>query len=127
LAVALRKRLESVESRAGIQTHIEVENLFSLSGQEEENLFWIAMEALNNSLRHALATEVNIRIKSDTDVTLLSISDNGKGFDPEKGRQSGGMGLQNMQHRAQKIGGRLEILSSPGKGVQINVILPNHQ
>lgn len=124
LAVALRKRLESVESRAGIQTQIEVDNLFNLSVQEEENLFWIAMEALNNSLRHASASQVSIYLKSNSDEVLLSVRDNGKGFNLEKGRQSGGMGLQNMQHRAKKIGGHLEILSTPGKGVAVNVHLP---
>jgi signal transduction histidine kinase len=125
LANALRKRLESVEGRAGIQTHLEMVDLMDLMPQQEEHLFWIAMETLNNSLRHAGATQVDIQLKTADNVVIFSIKDNGKGFDLKEGRQSGGMGLQNIQQRAQKIGARLEINTSPGSGTAVVVYLPH--
>jgi signal transduction histidine kinase len=65
-------------------------------------------------------------IKKEGDTLILSIQDNGKGFELELARQSGGMGLQNMTQRAQKIDARLEIITAPGAGTTIIVTLPLH-
>ena len=124
LSIALRKRLESVEGRAGIKTHVDILDLVQLNRQQEEHLFWIAVEALNNSLRHAAASQVDIKLKTVDNEIIFSIKDNGKGFDFESGLQSGGMGLQNIQARAQKIGARIEINTAPGSGTAVIIYLP---
>ena len=126
LAVALRKRLEAVEGRSGIQTHLEVESIITLEHHEEEHMFWIAMEALNNSLRHSEATQVNMCIKIERGQVVLSVSDNGKGFNAKQSSQSSGMGLNNMQQRASKINGKLQITSLPGQGTTVTIRLPDH-
>ena len=82
------------------------------------------MEALNNSLRHAAASQVDIKLKTVDNEIIFSIKDNGKGFDFESGLQSGGMGLQNIQARAQKIGARIEINTAPGSGTAVIIYLP---
>jgi signal transduction histidine kinase len=124
LVIAVRKRLESVESRAGIQTHVDMASMVNLTPQQEEHLYWIAMEALNNSIRHASATEVNINLKTENGQVVFLIRDNGKGYDLEKARQSGGMGLNNMQQRAHKIGAQLDIMTTPGAGTTVLIHLP---
>ena len=127
LAVTLRKRLESVEGRAGIQAQTQIDNLVYLDPLQEEHLFWIAMESLNNSLRHAAATQVEVTLKKEENQVVFIVRDNGRGYNLENARQSGGMGLQNMLQRAQKIGARLDINTAPGSGTTVTVFLPLSQ
>lgn len=65
-----------------------------LPDEVEEQLFHIAQEALTNTLRHAAATEVIVRIEVEADEVQLSVADSGIGFDP--GGDSAGMGLTTM-------------------------------
>lgn len=88
-------------------------------------LFRILQETLNNIIKHAAATQIDISLAySQTDIHL-QITDNGKGFDlissPEK---KIGMGLQNIHKRAKIIGGHAEINSQPGKGTCIDIFIP---
>jgi signal transduction histidine kinase len=119
----LRKRLEAVEGRSGIQTSLEVKSLVSLQPAQEEHLFWIAVEALNNSLHHAAASHVVMQISMEEKQCVFSISDNGKGFDLKAAHQGGGMGLNNMHQRAAKIGAALDIRSNIGSGTVITLRL----
>lgn len=78
-------------------------------------IFRIFQEMLNNIMKHAEATQVDIRLEGSP--FLLEVKDNGKGFDPETKINTGkGMGLANMVKRAKLAGLDCEILSSAGKG-----------
>ena len=113
LVDALRHRLETVEQRSGIKAQLEFsDELPPLPSIIEDELYAIIQEALNNSLRHASASKVTVEIKLVEDELLLSVQDNGVGFDPEKVKQ--GVGLGSMKERAGKIDGEIEITSQPG-------------
>jgi len=118
---ALRRRLESVEQRLGIATHITAEgNLSKLSQFLDEQVFAIAQEALNNALRHAGASQVDVRIRLDADQVTLTIHDDGHGFDLTE--QSAGMGLVTMRERAAAAGGTLTINSTLWQGTTVEMI-----
>ena len=121
LAAALQGRLASVETRTGLHTelHVEAERRLLLSVEEE--LYWIAQEALNNVVKHAQAKEVTVRLQFDDESVCLEVQDDGTGFEPAKAQQSGGMGLRGMGERAQRINGNLEIESVPGHGTTLKV------
>ena len=121
LAAALQGRLASVETRTGLHTelHVEAERRLLLSVEEE--LYWIAQEALNNVVKHAQAKEVTVRLQFDDESVCLEVQDDGTGFEPAKAQQSGGMGLRGMGERAQRINGNLEIESVPGQGTSLKV------
>ena len=126
--MALRHRLESVESRAGIKFHLVVPQTLTLSPGIGEGLYHIAQEALNNALKHSSESEVQITISLTTnghagEAVVLEIRDNGQGFIFETVDRSG-MGLANMKHRAEEYHGILSIVSSPGKGTTIRVEIP---
>ena len=87
----------------------------------QNELFRVAEEALNNALKHAAASAVWVIIRSGDGTATLEIADNGRGFDPATAADSRGMGLTNMRERMEKLGGRLEIDSSPEKGTTIRV------
>ncbi len=123
LADALALRLDAVEKRAGIDAQFSAENVPLLAATIEHELYLFAMEALNNSLKHASATHVVVTLRGGDQDLRLEIRDDGKGFDPHSVR-TGGMGLRNLKTRAEKIGGRLTIDSAPGKGTRVQLIVP---
>lgn len=115
----LESRLSMVERRAGVRAEIIQEGSLEHYPQERhENLFWIAIEALNNALKHAEARKVQIVIRCSPKHIELEVTDNGKGFDTEKAH-FGGLGLENMRARAELLGGSLTIESKPGKGTSV--------
>jgi PAS domain S-box-containing protein len=123
LVGALRRRLEAVEKRAGVEVYLQAGPLGELPAPAEEGLYRIAQEALNNALKHASASSVTVRIEADDEQVALEIEDNGIGLVPDAADDQGGLGLGSMRERAQKLGGTLTILSEPGKGTTVRVRL----
>jgi signal transduction histidine kinase len=124
LAASLRIRLAAVESRAGLITDIQVEGGQPLSLPVEEDLYRIALEALNNVVKHARAQHVKVYIGFDNHRIYLKITDDGQGYEPVIARESGGMGIRSMEERAERLKGKLEIRSVPGQGTSVNVEVP---
>lgn len=93
-----------------------------LTPDAAEQLLQTAREAISNSRRHSGARHGTIALGLIDEDVVLEISDDGDGFDPEM--EHDGSGLYNMKARAQEIGARLEILSSPGKGTRVVVRVP---
>jgi PAS domain S-box-containing protein len=123
LVAALQARLGAVESRARLQTEILVEGECRLPIAVEEELFRIALEALNNVNKHANAQRVTIDLKFGGENTCLEVRDDGVGFDPTLTRGSGGMGLLGMEERVQRINGSLVVESAPGRGTTVRAIV----
>jgi signal transduction histidine kinase len=123
LMAALQARLEAVEGRAGpsLKTEFRVEGEDRLPPDVEEGLYRIAMEALNNTLKHAHARSITVSLHLEPVAAVLEIADDGVGFDPAKAGERGGMGLRGMVERAEELGGRLTVESKPGSGTLITV------
>jgi len=122
---AIQHRLDAVEGRAGVKTQLVVDTTVELSREVERALYHILQEALNNALKHAKATSVQVRIQADREGIRLDVTDDGSGFAPHDIPDEGGMGLANMHERAKKLGGTLTILSEPGKGTTVQFNLEN--
>jgi GAF domain-containing protein/anti-sigma regulatory factor (Ser/Thr protein kinase) len=127
---ALRHRLDAVEQRAGVGGRLVIggaAGTIQLPATLEEELFRIAQEALNNTLKHAAPTSVEVRIhveSSDMNQCVeLEVIDNGQGFDLDAVSDKGGMGLVSMRERAEKIGGKLTIRSAPGEGTRVKIVV----
>jgi signal transduction histidine kinase len=88
----------------------------------EANLLRIGQEVLTNVLRHAQASEFEVRLVFDGREIRLDLRDNGCGFNPR--RRHEGFGLQGMEERAEGMGGQLTIQSAAGKGTAISIVLP---
>lgn len=113
LVEALRERLKKVENRAGISGEVHADDIGNLPVAIEETFYRIALEALNNALRHSRADQVDIVLMSEDGDLTMTLVDNGIGFDREAAAASGGMGLEGMQKRIGKVGGVLTISSDP--------------
>jgi signal transduction histidine kinase/HAMP domain-containing protein len=119
LARALELRLDTVERRAGVTVSYQSQEALALPPQVEADLYHLAIEALNNTLKHAAATALTVRLETQGAGLRMEITDNGCGFDTQQ--VSVGLGLQDMQERAERLGGQVEISSAPGEGTRIAV------
>jgi PAS domain S-box-containing protein len=122
LVEVLRMRLDAVETRANIKAKFCVDKRMKWPKAWERELYPIAMEALNNALRHGCGNEVEVRIRKAGGIFCMSIRDNGRGFEMGK-EKAGGMGLKNMAERAERLGGRLVVISNPGSGTFIEIYI----
>jgi signal transduction histidine kinase len=128
LSPALEELLRQWSMATGIQSefHSSLARAIRLPPESESHVYRIVQEALNNAGKHAKASCVSVLIDSRSNQLLLTVEDDGCGFDP--GQQStvseGGLGLIGMQERATLIGGNVAIESNPGKGTTVLIRIP---
>ena len=122
LSGALRHRLEAVEHRAGIRARLIDHTLSPILPALQRDMFWIAQEALNNSLRHAAATTVTVTLSSEGDEIVLQVSDNGRGFDPAAPADDGGLAA--IDRRVGDLRGTLAVDSHADRGTVLTVRVP---
>jgi PAS domain S-box-containing protein len=122
LVAALHERLAAVEGRADIKARLLADDDIELSLEKEIMLYYIAQEALNNTMKHANARSVTILLKKRKTSVTLEVVDDGRGFDP-KVTGKGGMGLRIMQERVAKLDGKVNITSTPGRGTKVTVTI----
>lgn len=98
-------------------------NWDQLPGEVKIQLYRMVQSGLKNTIKHAQATEVEVKMAADKHQISLEIRDNGIGFDP--GEERKGIGLKNLRSRIQKINGNLEIRSALGKGTSLHIRIPH--
>ena len=119
LVTALQERFNFVENRVGIQTDIILDGTLAYIPSEwNENLYWIAVEALNNALKHAQTNKVKVFFRCRDGRFEMEIVDKGMGFDITLSN-GGGMGMRTMRERAELLDGQLSVTSSPGHGTSV--------
>ena len=124
LVATLQARLSAVEGRAGVQTRLDAEGVESLPEALASGLYGICTEALNNSLKHAMASRISVRLRALGPTARLEVQDDGQGFDSTAARSAGGMGLVGMEERAARLGARLSVTSRVGAGTCVTVEAP---
>jgi two-component system, NarL family, sensor kinase len=100
-------------------------NTIFMDANTELVLFRIAQEAINNIIKHAQATTINIQLHYNSVLFTMAITDNGRGFNIEETHY--GTGLQNIKKRIAILKGRLEISSTPNIATQIKIEIPIHE
>ena len=127
LVATVRWHADLFSERAGVAVALYVENQFPrLETEKEMALFRIVQEALNNVIKHAVATNVAIYLACEAGTVQLTITDDGKGFAFEmvpSGSTDSGWGLTIMRERAESIGGLFYVNSVPGEGTMVSVKL----
>ena len=122
LVPAIESRLKKVEERVGIKYILDSNISMKIPSAVEEEMYWIALEALNNTLKHSEANEVTVNLNEVQNSITMEIKDNGTGFDVlEQLNAEGNIGLKSMRDRANLINANLELESDPGQGTKITL------
>ena len=123
LVGALQQRLDTVERRVGVNARLLAESPIQLPALVERELYHIGQEVLNNALKHAAATSVVVRLRVHGEQVALKVEDDETGFDPGAVGDTGGLVLLNMRERAERLGGTLTVVSAPGEGTRVKVVV----
>lgn len=128
LAARMRRYAGDIFEGDHIRCNMNVNDSISgitLTMEKRRDLYLVFKEALNNILKHAQASVVNIELGAQENRVILSITDNGRGFDVNQpGNRNG---VKNMKRRMEKWRGGIDFESSPGKGTKLNVSLPANE
>ncbi len=122
---ALREYVEHFQARwnVNVQWAVKDAQALELSPLVELQLLRVIQEALTNVRKHAQARQAHITLQADDGWMVVTVEDDGIGFDPEEIRL-GHFGLRLMRERCESVGGSLRVESAPGRGTRIEARLP---
>lgn len=124
LLLSLRDLAESAAERGKLNLSLSLpEQIPSLSPDIEQCIYRIAQEALENVVYHANAQTLVVQLAISEEMILLSVEDDGLGFDMKHFQEMGHYGLAGMRERAQAVGGKLTVSSKSGQGTQVQLNL----
>jgi signal transduction histidine kinase len=122
LVPALEWQAREVFKRTGLRVQVTAdENASELPDEHKTCIYRVVQEALHNCARHAQARSVTVEVHRQPSQIVLTVEDDGRGFDARRVR---GLGLVGMEERVHHLGGDLRVKSRPGAGTTIAVVLP---
>jgi signal transduction histidine kinase len=124
VADALEGELMALETATGIESELQVDGALSgLSDSQKIVLFRVAQEALSNVRKHSEATSVSVVVRSRRTFVELTVTDDGRGFDPRR-LDTDRLGLAGISERVRLLGGAVDIKTNPGSGTSVRATLP---
>jgi signal transduction histidine kinase len=122
LVPALEWQAREVSKRTGLRVLLAAEeSADQLSDELKTCIYRVVQEALHNCVRHSQARTVKVVVRQEPSKIVLSVEDDGHGFDARRVR---GLGLVGMEERVHHLGGAFEVESRPGSGTKVAVELP---
>lgn len=122
---SIRQLLISLEKTGRFKTTFYTsDNFHILDVNTDIILYRMMQEIINNIIKHASASMINVEINNESEITTIRISDNGIGFDTELlNEERSGIGLRNIVNRAKMINGTVDLKSVPGSGTTITLFI----
>jgi len=114
---AVREHAGEWSRQSHIEIQLNIDSTVTVDQQIEQALFRVLQEALANVARHSKADKVAVELKSEGDMVILTIEDNGIGFDEKQIAK--GIGLDSMQERLIDINGKVDVVSERAKGTRV--------
>jgi signal transduction histidine kinase len=118
---ALRRYVDFLTADGALEVDLEIEDGIRLAPDEQIEVFRIVQEGLANARKHAGAARAKVQIAERAGERFVTVVDDGSGFDEEE--IAAGQGLKNMRARAASIGGGFRLVSTPGRGTALEVVL----
>jgi PAS domain S-box-containing protein len=117
-----------VQAKHGLAVHVHAHGQPRLQSDAIRNfLFRAAQELLFNVVKHARVKEAKVRVRRCGQCVCVSVSDRGRGFNPQELRETAGFGLLSIQERLELLGGHMRIKSVPGKGSTFFLVVPDRE
>ncbi len=126
---ALENLAEKVNTSGNIKMQIHIPQKvkeIKFEKQNELSIYRIVQEVVNNMVKHAGASIIDLSVQELNQILVLSIKDNGHGMDMEAIKQSTGIGWKNINARARMMGGKIKVYSERLSGTQIEITLPGN-
>ncbi|CAM3462650.1 MULTISPECIES: sensor histidine kinase [Paenibacillus] len=123
LEQGLRDLIKELQIKVPMEITFEMDEDIHLVKGIENHLFRIIQEAMSNTLRHAKADKMDIRIHRRQNTVRVMLRDDGVGFELDDKKQTS-YGLSTMQERVTEIGGSIQFITAPGKGTRIEITVP---
>ncbi len=124
LIPALEWQAREISRRSDVEVEVHSQSVSEDLGDETKvTVYRLVQEALNNAATHASAKNAKVTVIQGPDKITVEITDDGNGFDPERKR---GMGILGMEERVRRLGGSFAIKSSPGRGATVTAEIPLH-
>lgn len=125
LIEALQKEADHINATKDIVCEVEITGEYcELVPEKSLDIYRIAQEVVHNALKHAQATVIKIRLIYEPDHFILSVSDNGVGFNKDKIFELEGIGLLNIFQRARFLEGKINIQTAPDMGCTVTLTVP---
>jgi PAS domain S-box-containing protein len=125
-AETLRWLAGQMQAKHGLVVHVQAHGQVHLQSDAiKAFLYKTAQELLFNAVKHAGVKEAQIRVRRCGPCFCVSVSDRGRGFDPQLLREAAGFGLLNIRERIELLGGRMKIKSAPGRGSTFSIVVPD--
>ena len=121
LAAAVEWLAQSFTTRTGVACELAIAAGLELEEPYATTVFRVLQECLTNIAKHAEATQVEVSLHREGNVTILNVEDNGRGFDTSAPRKPGSFGLLGMRERAALLGGEIKMESEPGRGTRMEL------
>jgi signal transduction histidine kinase len=118
---ALRRYVDFLTADGELEVDLEIQDGIRLAPDEQIEVFRIVQEGLANARKHAGARSAEVRIEERAGERFVTVIDDGSGF--HEGDIAPGQGLKNMRARAASIGGGFRLVSTPGRGTALEVVL----
>jgi len=123
-AVALKKFIDYVGESSNLKINFRYTDI-KITQAQSINLYRIVQEIIHNTVKHAQATQLDIELKAEKNMIILSTNDNGKGFDYDvTSKQASGLGLQNLLRRTEMLNGKMYFDSKKEKGTIYSFEIP---
>jgi two-component system sensor histidine kinase DegS len=124
---AIQEYIRRYRDTVNNKVTLEADSLPRLNADSEIVLYRIVQESLQNAHKHARSAPIHVILQQRADRLLLLVRDEGPGFEPRRVARKAGRdswGLTSMRERAELIGARFTVTSSPGHGTEVRVELP---
>jgi signal transduction histidine kinase len=121
LALTLQKHVDVLRRVYGTEIELELDGAERVNGDLQREVFRIVQEAVANALRHSGAEHVRVRLGASRGRLVVTVEDDGAGFDPEGQQARRRLGLISMRERAEALGGALDLRTAPGAGTTVTM------
>ena len=121
LVQCTKQLLNNLEFTGKIKVNFYAADSIDLTGSKSLQIYRVIQESIQNIMKHSKASQVDFQILKENKKVIITIDDNGVGFDTKKKSYKHGNGLNNMKMRVESVNGKIEISSQPEKGTHIMI------